>query len=79
MLPGPQTIVSKPNLSKTPASVPKLTLSIEFDSNLLRTKLIIFFSGSVLSGGKSFVCLKLIKHLLFFFSFVFLNYLKNFQ
>ena len=53
MLPGPQTIVSKPTLLKTPASVPKLTLLIEFDFNFSKARLIIFFS-LVSNGGKLF-------------------------
>ena len=36
MFPGPQTIVSSPNLLNTSASVPKLTELIELDFNFCR-------------------------------------------
>ena len=60
MLPGPQTKVSIPNLSKTPASVPKLTVPALFEFRDLRLKFTKLLFFDTFNGGKLLVVLNFV-------------------
>ena len=78
ILPGPQTIVSKPISLKMPASVPKLTAEVEFFLSACRHNDIKLEELSVKRGGKLFLTYNSILQFLTFFFISNSNSFRNF-